>query len=340
MPAKFPAGSEYDENTWNVLAGFWHPITRAQEIGEAPQKAMLLDVPLVAYRTNLGIFVATDICPHRGARLSSGWVKDNRLVCPYHGLEFDGTGQCVRVPASEPHKDNCDAIHLETVKWCERYGIIWVCLLEEPTRALPEWPGLEDDDTQVIPLPGALWNASAGRHAENFNDVAHLSFIHAGTFGNRDDPLVERYEVVRTDVGLDRTFHYNQVDRDSFDDQSGTITKMTYAYRYNYPFSSELIINSPDGRNLHIYDCICPLGPTQSLIFISLARDYDKDLPVQDMIDFQTAVNAEDQGVVESQLPKLVPMHPRSEKHIAADAWSMEFRSGFVRLGLERSAGI
>ncbi len=340
MAVSFPENSDYDRETWAVLSGFWHPVARIEEIGEKPVGARLLDVPLVLYNTGGGIVVSTDICPHRGARLSSGWVRNDRLVCPYHGLEFDGTGQCVRVPASEPQLDNCQAIHLDTVKWCERYGIVWVCLSEEPVRALPEWPGLENDDIQVIPMDGALWEASPGRHAENFNDVAHLSFIHAGTFGNPDDPLVERYKVERTDVGLDRTFTYNQVDRDTFNDDTGTVTPMTYAYRYTYPFSSELVISSPDGRDLFIYDCICPVGPTRSLIFITLSRNYDKDQPVQDMIDFQAAVNAEDKWVVESQLPKLVPLDPRKEKHIAADAWSMEFRSGFVKLGLDRSAGL
>lgn len=341
MAVKFPHGSAYDPDTWRVLAGFWHPVARVDEVKTgALLAARLLDVPLVVYRTGAGIAVATDICPHRGARLSMGWMKGDLLVCPYHGLEFDASGQCVRVPASEPHRDNCDAIHLDTLNWCERYGIVWVCLDDSPTRPLPEWPGLEDDAIQAIPMEGAIWDASPGRHAENFNDVAHLSFIHAGTFGDPDDTLVERYRVEGTEAGLDRTFTYNQVDRDTFGDVSGIVTPMTYAYRYAYPFSSELIIRSPDGRDLHIYDCICPVGPTTSRIFITLARNYDMDQPVADMIEFQTAVNAEDRGVVESQLPKLVPLDPRTEQHIAADAWSMEFRAGFVRLGLARTAGL
>lgn len=341
MPVTFPIGSTYNEDTWNVLAGFWHPVARVEEItaGELTS-AQLLDVPLVVYRTSAGIVVATDICPHRGTRLSSGWLKGDHLVCPYHGLEFDSDGQCVRVPASEPHRDNCDKIRLQTLKWQERYGVVWVCLSGEPKRELPNWAAFEDDGFQIVPMDAAVWTASAGRHAENFNDVAHLSFIHAGTFGNPDDPLIERYKVERTAVGLNRTFTYNQVDRDNLADTKGTVTPMTYAYSYTYPFSSELLIKSPDGRDLIIFDCICPLTPTSSKIFITLARNYDLDQPIADLIAFQTVVNAEDQGVVESQLPKLVPLHPRSEQHIAADAWSMEFRSGYVRLGLDRTAGI
>ena len=340
MSVQFPETSGYDRSTWNVLAGFWHPIVRTDEVGPELVSATLLDVPLVVYRIKKKIVVATDICPHRGARLSMGWLKGDLLVCPYHGLEFDSTGQCVRVPASEPEKDNCDRIRLSTLRWAERYGIVWVCLSGEPVRPLPDWPGFDDEDVQIVPMEAAVWDASPGRHAENFNDVAHLSFIHAGTFGNPNDTLIERYKVTKTEVGLNRTFTYNQVDRSTFGDDTGTVTPMIYRYRYTYPFSSELIISSEDGRDLHIYDCICPMSPARSRIFITLGRNYDKDQPVQDLIDFQIAVNAEDQGVVESQLPKLVPMDPRSEKHIAADAWSMEFRSGFIGLGLARTAAL
>ena len=200
MPVPYPGGSTYLESTWTVLSNYWHPVARISEVGDTPLAARLLDVPLVLYRTSAGIQVATDICPHRGARLAGGWVRNDRLVCPYHGLEFDSSGQCVRVPASEPYADNCAAIHLQTVSWCERYGIVLVCLSGTPGQGLPDWPGLESPNIQVIPMAGAVWDASPGRHAENFNDVAHLSFIHAGTFGNPADPLVEAFAEAGADI--------------------------------------------------------------------------------------------------------------------------------------------
>ena len=39
-----------------------------------------------------------DHCPHRWARLSLGRVLGGDLQCAYHGLRFDGRGQCVLVP--------------------------------------------------------------------------------------------------------------------------------------------------------------------------------------------------------------------------------------------------
>ena len=341
MAILFPEYSTYDLEVWNVLSGFWHPVARKDDLNSKPFSAKLLDIPLVIYQTvNNSISIAVDICPHRGSPLSKGSIERERIICPYHGLEFDKFGQCKRVPASEPHADNCAAIKLTMVNWCERYGLIWANLNGQPTRPLPEWPSLEDDSFQIVNMESEVWNASAGRHAENFNDVAHLSFIHAGTFGNPNDPLIERYKVDKTNVGINRRFNYNQIDRIDFGSDSNVVTPMVYNYKYTYPFSSELAICSPDGRDMAIYDSICPETPTTSRIFISMARNYDKDTPIEELVEFQAAVNEEDRWVIESQLPKLLPLSPKSEKHIAADAWSLEFRTGFVKLGINRDKGL
>ena len=341
MEVKYPETSSYDLEVWKIMSGFWHPVARVSELNNKPFPVKLLDVSLVIYQiNNKTISIALDICPHRGTPLSKGWIERERIICPYHGLEFDKSGQCKRVPASEPHADNCAAIKLTMVNWCERYGLIWVNLSGKPTRPLPNWPTYEDDSFIVVDCESELWNASAGRHAENFNDVAHLSFIHAGTFGNPNDPLIERYKVDKTSAGFNRAFNYNEIDKiDYLSDKSEVVSKI-YNYRYTYPFSSELEMKSPDGRVMTIYDSICPESPTTSRIFISLARNYDKDTSDEEITKWQAAVNAEDRWVVESQLPKLLPLNPRSEKHIAADAWSLEFRTGFVKLGISRDNGI
>ena len=40
-----------------------------------------------------------DRCPHRGMRLSFGFVRGDRLVCLYHGWEYGEGGNCQRIPA-------------------------------------------------------------------------------------------------------------------------------------------------------------------------------------------------------------------------------------------------
>ncbi|MYC85174.1 MAG: Rieske 2Fe-2S domain-containing protein [Acidimicrobiia bacterium] len=51
------------------------------------------------------VCVAGAFCPHLGADMgptAGGRICDGRLVCPFHGYEFDATGQCVATPYSPP----------------------------------------------------------------------------------------------------------------------------------------------------------------------------------------------------------------------------------------------
>lgn len=41
------------------------------------------------------LYALEDRCPHAGAPLSTGSVVEGRLVCPWHGREYDlASGQC------------------------------------------------------------------------------------------------------------------------------------------------------------------------------------------------------------------------------------------------------
>ena len=60
----------------------------------------ILGEPVVLFRQADGKAVALeDRCSHRFAPLSMGKVlPGDRLQCPYHGLEFDTAGACVKNP--------------------------------------------------------------------------------------------------------------------------------------------------------------------------------------------------------------------------------------------------
>ena len=72
----------------------------------------------------------TDRCPHRGMRLSFGYVRDNALTCIYHGWSFgsaDGTGEarCLAVPA-HPEMTPPPGATVAVLPLAETLGMIWV----------------------------------------------------------------------------------------------------------------------------------------------------------------------------------------------------------------------
>jgi nitrite reductase/ring-hydroxylating ferredoxin subunit len=49
--------------------------------------------------------VIQDRCPHRGASLSLGKIRDKGLSCPYHGWTFDSAGTCIEIPFGDGQDD-------------------------------------------------------------------------------------------------------------------------------------------------------------------------------------------------------------------------------------------
>lgn len=64
-------------------------------------------------------------CPHRGMRLSFGFVRENRLTCLYHGWTYDGQGSCAAIPA-HPHLVPPRTITTFVYDCFENAGLIWV----------------------------------------------------------------------------------------------------------------------------------------------------------------------------------------------------------------------
>jgi phenylpropionate dioxygenase-like ring-hydroxylating dioxygenase large terminal subunit len=76
----------------------------------------------------------------------------------------------------------------------ERWGLIWLAP-EEPLTEL--FDDADADDAAYVGawLPPVRTPASAGVVADNFLDVAHFPFVHAGTFGAAEEKTVSPYEV-------------------------------------------------------------------------------------------------------------------------------------------------
>src|SRR6267143_5475357 len=191
------------------LAGwrpFFHPVAtvaeldtpRLDEFGrQQPLAAELLGQRLVLARLN-GELVALDgTCPHRGAGLHIGWIADDRsaLVCRYHGAEWCGNGALRSLPAMTAAGHQTPDWRIGTYRVQERFGLIWVCLEEEPRLPLLEFPEAADADFVQIPISTETWHAGVGRMIEAALDTYHFAFTHRGTIGDPNDPRAPRPDV-------------------------------------------------------------------------------------------------------------------------------------------------
>ncbi len=88
--------------TDQTLLDDWHVVAYARELTPGTLlPTRLLGRDLVAWRDAEGqAHVWEDLCIHRGARLSKGWITENTVVCPYHGWRYNGSGACVLIPSA------------------------------------------------------------------------------------------------------------------------------------------------------------------------------------------------------------------------------------------------
>jgi nitrite reductase/ring-hydroxylating ferredoxin subunit len=71
-------------------------LIRIASVSELPPEGELREIGLGSdFRSAFcianvgGVFTALgNVCPHRGAPLSEGWLADGKLVCSLHGWEF------------------------------------------------------------------------------------------------------------------------------------------------------------------------------------------------------------------------------------------------------------
>jgi len=329
--ADLPTNCTFRKTDWNILARFWHPVAFSSEVRDKPVAAKLLDVNLVACRMSTGIHVFKDQCPHRGTALSLGWMKSDQLVCGFHGLHYDADGRCTKIASTKkqvkPPKALCLTKYLST----ERYGMIWVLLRPEALAPLPEWPELEGERSAwtTVQLPRGTWRASAARHAENFFDPTHISWLHMDTFGNQAKPEIPPFEIEYVDHGMRFEFPYPQV---LYNDAANE-TMVTYGLSVTYPFSCTQ--TTIDGRGVEQYilhDVACPLSASESEIF--QVTSVGPDLDPKEYESFQLAVNAEDIPIVESQKPGELPLSPLWEVHLPGDQVSVQYRMALAKFGL------
>ena len=77
-----------------VLPKNWVAVGFSQDLEKGQINIVIIEeLELVIWRDHKGQAHAWDNrCPHRGTRLSLGFVRGNQLACLYHGWQFGGDG--------------------------------------------------------------------------------------------------------------------------------------------------------------------------------------------------------------------------------------------------------
>ena len=166
------------------LKNCWYVAAWSHEIEPRPLGRIVLNEPVVFFRKKDGAVIAlADRCSHRGYPLHKGRLIEDTIECGYHGVTFDCSGRCIRVPGQAQVPVGAD---VQSYPIIERWGLVWIWM-GEPSLAKPasitDWHLLDHPD----------WDARGGRLQVNCNyqliidnllDLSHVTYVHPRTIGS------------------------------------------------------------------------------------------------------------------------------------------------------------
>jgi phenylpropionate dioxygenase-like ring-hydroxylating dioxygenase large terminal subunit len=267
-----PRGCTFTYTDWQALAPFWYPVAFSHQVVQTPYAATLLDERLVVYRlSDRSLVAARDVCHHRGVPLSLGHIERDEIVCKYHGLRYDREGRCTCIPA-HPCGAISPRLRLQIFPVQERYGLVWVRLVDNGAIPFPEMKEWDDPGyLQVLPKSVAM-EASAGRQVEGFLDVSHFAFVHANSFGEPDNPVVPDYRVRKTPAGFVADY-ISTVSNYSHEHKDLNPPGFLWRRRFEVflPFAAKLTVFFPKNGQLHILNVASPVSARKMRLFVPIA---------------------------------------------------------------------
>jgi len=310
-----------------VLVDDWHPIAKEEQLAAGgPVAARLLGEDIVLWRSGETYLAWRDLCVHRGTRLSLGKVvKGGSLECPYHGWTYGIDGRCVLMPAHPEQTPPAKAC-VETYRTALAHGVVWVSL-GSGNGPVPSFELLEAPDHKVLLAGPYRVRASGPRVVENFLDVGHFPFVHEGTLGDRARPEIADYEAEADASGVTaRGVKVFQPDPYG----TGQGSTVTYTYRVHRPLSASFIKHGSLSFGMQL--SVTPHDAVDSSAWMWMAMNYE---PESSMIEFQDRIFAQDQPILESQRPELLPLDLQAELHLRSDRTAIAYRRWLKEVGVK-----
>ena len=264
----------------------WYVVAQANEIKKAqPYKVTIWGKDYVLWKTDKNTYNALeDVCPHKGAALSVGYIDNNRAVCPYHGYEFSSEGNLSVVPGLcfRPSP----VYNIPRFAVVEKHGWVYLNTYELPqfvtkdhidTLARRIFVEPEATDPKMI---AALLHQTFMTYprivSENSLDIMHIAYVH--TFGNRAKPAPS-YEDPPKEVGPDhwRTSYVYESGKDSMVARLFKFKRIDIDNEFALPHTTIARIKFGDGMVNTVVTAACPVNERETRLFVKTYRNFFRD---------------------------------------------------------------
>lgn len=168
----------------SYLRNVWYVAAWSSEIESGKLLARrFLNEPVILFRESNGACRAlADRCPHRQAPLHMGQFDGSTIRCGYHGLGFDGSGQCVHNPQGPVPR----AARVRSYPLVERHSMLWIWMGEAELADPAAIPDFSFQDPEQFHVGKRYLPVRSGYRleVENIMDLSHIAFLHPTTLGS------------------------------------------------------------------------------------------------------------------------------------------------------------
>lgn len=221
-----------------INPNYWYPVGWASQLnaGEIMPVAVWQQAIAIYRDENGQIHALEDACPHKGVALHKGKVHGCHLTCAYHGWEFNGSGECVRIPyLPEDHK--LPRAQARSYPIQEKYNLIWI-FPGDPTLAAskqpPEIPEFDNPDYLMVRVTARM-QAHFSICNENSMDVFH-GYLHQNLQG-WFNPVLKSLRETEGSVSAEYDVSYKgrMAKFLGLSDKADDVTTRRISVNYNYP---------------------------------------------------------------------------------------------------------
>jgi vanillate O-demethylase monooxygenase subunit len=335
------------------LRNRWYVIAQSDELGAGPLGRTVLGEPIVLFRgSNSDVAALADRCVHRQAPLSLGEVVGDTLQCRYHGLCFDRTGACVRVPSQNAIPPGAQ-VQSYPVREDRGFVHVWLGEAEAAEATAPyDYPWRDDAAWRVL---HARFHARFDHRLliDNLMDVTHLPFAHKTTIGtaavaesavSKTERDGERVRVSRWMENIDQAPAH--LEATGYDGKVDRWQVMEFCPPGIVWFQTGSAVAGTGGREAsgddllldrHSVHVLTPETETASHYFWATAHASGSMTAAQEPTIYDRTVQAfnEDLEIIEGQSRRLDPDSPTID--LNADAGALEVRRLMVRLIAEQA---
>ena len=354
-PKSAKTGTAIADRDTPLIKDCWYVLDWSAEVSNELKNRMVLGQDLVYFRDQEGeVCALQNRCAHRCFPLHrSNLLENDTIQCGYHGLIYNTSGQCVKIPSAPDKKTS--GIKVQKYPVVDRAPMIWV------------WPGdPEKADPALIPdydwVNTKEWGYGHGFYHlegnylaihENLMDITHFSFLHGsalGTPGHAESKIDVSIEgSVVDNYRINHGEHVPDLHRDYMGIGFAPVSRdshskfMTPGFHYAYSLYQDTA-GTLDGRtdyNLRILHFISPETQYTTNYWWMFARDFKPEDKKASQFYSDTTLDVfrEDGDAIEwmEQQWANEDRPDFQETHVPADKGAVEMRRIIKRMAEEEN---